>query len=65
MKQDGTTILFVLRGARVWEVERVADGSLVVHVLTDDDGAPARPISAGCDRQPGVGPGGQWGETPG
>ena len=43
MRQDGTTILFGLRGVRVREVERVADGSRLVHVLTDDDSAAACP----------------------
>jgi transposase len=40
---DGTTILFGLPGVRVREVERVADGSRVVHVLTDDPAAAACP----------------------
>jgi transposase len=43
VRQDGTTILFGLRGVRVREVERVADGSRLVHVLTDDDSAAACP----------------------
>jgi transposase len=43
VRQDGTTILFGLRGVRVREVERVADGSRVLHVLTDDETAAACP----------------------
>ena len=43
MRLDGTTILFGLRGVRVREVERVADGARVVHVLTDDETAAACP----------------------
>jgi len=43
VRQDGTTILFGLRGVRVLEVVRVADGSRVVHVLTDDESAAACP----------------------
>ncbi len=43
MRQDGTTILFGLSGVRVREVERVADGTRVVHVLTEDETAAACP----------------------
>ena len=41
--QDGTTILFGLPGVRVRDVERVAGGGRVVHVLTDDETAAACP----------------------
>src|SRR5674476_1161984 len=41
--QDGTTILFGLPGVRVRDVERVAGGGRVVHVLTDDESAAACP----------------------
>lgn len=44
MKQDGTTILFGLRGVRVREVERAVDGARTVHVLTDDETAAACPV---------------------
>jgi transposase len=43
VNQNGTTILFGLRGVRVREVERVAAGGRVVHVLTDDETAAACP----------------------
>jgi hypothetical protein len=43
VRQDGTTILFGLRGVRVREVERVADGTRLLHVLTDDESAAACP----------------------
>jgi transposase len=43
VRHDGTTILFGLRGVRVREVVRVADGTRVVHVLTDDETAAACP----------------------
>lgn len=43
MRPDGTTILFGLPGVRVRDVERVAVGTRVVHVLTDDDCAAACP----------------------
>ncbi len=43
MRQDGTTILFGLRGVRVRDVVGVADGTRVVHVLTDDETAAACP----------------------
>jgi transposase len=44
VSQNGTTILFGLPGVRVREVERVADGTRVVHVLTDDASAAACPV---------------------
>ncbi len=46
MRQDGTTILFGLRGVRVREVvsATAADGVRVVHVVTDDEGAAACPV---------------------
>jgi transposase len=43
VRQDGTTILFGLRGVRVHEVERVGDGTRVVHVVTDDPSAAVCP----------------------
>jgi len=43
VSQDGTTILFGLPGVRVREVLRGADGTRVVHVLTDDVTAAACP----------------------
>lgn len=43
MSQDGTTILFGLPGVRVREVLRAADGTRVVHLLTDDETAAACP----------------------
>ncbi len=42
---DGTTLLFGLPGVRVERVERRADGTRVVHVVTADDTAAACP---GC-----------------
>jgi len=45
VSQNGTTILFGLRGVRVREVERAAAGGRVVHVVTDDETAAACP---GC-----------------
>ncbi len=44
MSEDGTTILFGLRGVRVREVVRHAEHGRVVHVLTDDAGAAACPV---------------------
>jgi transposase len=43
VRQDGTTILFGLPGVRVRHVERDEDGTRVVHVVTDDEGAAACP----------------------
>ncbi len=43
MRPDGTTILFGLPGVRVRDVECTADGTRVVHVLTDDASAAACP----------------------
>jgi len=42
---DGTTLLFGLPGVRVERVERLADGTRVVWVVTDDETAAACP---GC-----------------
>jgi transposase len=39
---DGTTLLFRLPGVRVVRVERLAGGTRMVHVVTDD------PIAAAC-----------------
>jgi hypothetical protein len=43
VRQDGTTILCGLRGVRVRDVVRVANGTRVLHVLTDDETAAACP----------------------
>ena len=40
---DGTTLLFGLPGVRVERVERLADGTRVVHVVTDEEAAAACP----------------------
>jgi transposase len=40
---DGTTLLFGLPGVRVERVERLADGTRVVHVVTDEETAAACP----------------------
>jgi hypothetical protein len=40
---DGTTLLFGLPGVRVERVERLADGTRVVHVATAEETAPACP----------------------
>lgn len=40
---DGTTLLFGLPGVRVERVERLADGTRVVHVATAEDTAPVCP----------------------
>ena len=40
---DGTTLLFELPGVRVDRVERLDDGTRVVHVVTADEAAPACP----------------------
>ena len=40
---DGTTLLFGLPGVRVERVERLADGTRVVHVVTDEQAAAACP----------------------
>jgi transposase len=39
VRPDGTTILFGLPGVRVRDVERVDDGTRLVHVVTDDETA--------------------------
>jgi transposase len=43
VSSDGTTILFGLPGVRVREVVRAADGTRVVHVVTNDETAAACP----------------------
>ncbi|SDY15238.1 hypothetical protein SAMN05661080_02480, partial [Modestobacter sp. DSM 44400] len=44
MSSDGTTILFGLPGVRVREVLRAADGTRVVHVITEEETAAACPV---------------------
>jgi len=44
VSSDSTTILFGLPGVRVREVVRAADGTRVVHVVTDEETAAACPV---------------------
>jgi transposase len=44
VSSDGTTILFGLPGVRVRDVVRAADGTRVVHVVTDEEAAAACPV---------------------
>ena len=48
---DGTTLLFGLPGVRVQRVERRADGTRVVHVVTADETAAAHAAVHHLDRQ--------------
>jgi hypothetical protein len=45
---DGTTLLFGLPGVRVERVERCADGTRVVHVVTAEETAAACPSCGGA-----------------